>query len=80
MDDSDALSADIDTVAHAEIVAAVEYDIGVGNISHESCPEIGAHDWNLIAERIKEIIQELTPDGTRRADAYAHLIERVDNG
>lgn len=80
MDSLDALSADIDLIAHAEIVAAVEYDIEVGNISHESCPEIGVHDWNLIAERIKEIIEDLTPDSVKRASAYARLIERVDNG
>lgn len=72
------LAQDVDTIAHAEIVAEVEYALTSGDISHESCPDIGAHDWDLIAERIKEIIKELTPDDTKRADAYARLIERAD--
>lgn len=78
MADSDPLSTDIDTVARAEIVAAVEYDLGVGNISHESCPDIGAHDWERIAERIKEILKGLMPDPAVRTDAYSRMIARAE--
>lgn len=72
------LAKDIYTVARAEIVAAIEYCLSVGNISHESCPEVTLRDWEQIEARIKAIIQGIAPDDTLRVSAYDRLVARAD--
>lgn len=74
---SDQLSADIDTVARAEIVAAIECELDSGCITHEACPDIGAYDWKLVVERIREIIKDMLPDDETRTAAYGRMIDRV---
>lgn len=69
------LAQDIDTIARAEIVAAIEYGLSSGDISHESCPEIGANDWERVATRIKSILGSMEPSDDARTAAYERLIE-----
>lgn len=79
METANQLTQDVDTVARAEIVAAIEYGLSSGDISHESCPEIGAFDWEQVEKRIMDILVELAPDGDERASAYQRMLERVYN-
>lgn len=77
--DSPADALDIQTIAWAEIVSAVQYDLDSGHISHESCPEVGANDWLAIEERIRQILKDVTPSEKDRARAYLRLVERADS-
>jgi hypothetical protein len=72
------LANDIDTVARAEIIAYIQYGLDSGELSHESCPDVGASDWTLIVDRIRSIMSDMSPDDFDRAESYARLIERVD--
>jgi hypothetical protein len=72
------LATDVDVVARAEIVAAIEYDVSVGHISHESCPDIGASDWKLVEGRITEIMRVVAPSDDVRMDSYGRLLDRCE--
>lgn len=77
MTDIEQLDKDIDVVARAELIAAVEYDISAGHISHESCPEIGSLDWERIEKRIVAILEEIAADDATRLGAYDRLVARA---
>lgn len=78
-DDKGQLVKDIDIVARAEIVAALEYELLAEKLSHESCPDVGEYDWDRIEARIRAIMEGLTPDDESRANAYARLIKRAES-
>jgi hypothetical protein len=72
------LETDINNIARAEIIAHVEHGLSSGELSHESCPEIGAHDWERVEVRIKAILDGMTPSDEERTSSYERLVARCD--
>jgi hypothetical protein len=72
------LAIAVDVVARAELIAAVQYGLSVGDISHESCPEIGVFDWERVEKRILSILEEMASDDDTRLGAYDKLVLRAE--